>query len=169
MMKINVGRPSELIKVLSAITPCGVRHLQVRTHSHFWHTHDCIKTLSDKVASLVNLESLEFIGSSYPNLFDITRFLEFLHESSTNIKNLVIPISPPFPGQYPIQDRSFMVNKILHMIFRKNSLMKVRFYSKYDTLDENESITKIPDKDEWVSELNRKINGLIRNHGASRL
>ena len=165
MITITIGRPSDLVQQLSIMNIMHTNHLRINTNSHFWHTDDDLSPLVQALSRLRNLECLEFMGHSFPTLFSITEFITFLHDSPCDIKKLILPISPPFPGQYCIQDRHFMVNKILHTVHRKKSLEIVHFYSKNSVTDEfrgDESICF--QEDNWIVQLNKKIKSLLRNH-----
>jgi hypothetical protein len=163
MLTITSGRPSELVRSLGMINTMSVRHLRIMTHSHFWHTDDCISELVRKFGSLQYLETLEIVGDSYPTLLTLSEFLMFLHSSTCVLQTLTVNVSPPFPCQYRIQDRSFLTNKILHLIFDCKTLVNITFHSENVSVRNDE--TKIHQEDKWVKGLNVKARSLIRNHG----
>ena len=153
MITLEVGRPRELSRSLEMLSVMNVRHLRIHTKTHFWYTNDGLRDLVNKMGDFQNLLFLDITGDSYPSLLDITNFLEFLRSDSCNLKVLNIQISPPFPGQYCIQDRSFMVNKILHLIHNCRSIVRAKFYYKNEEGNGNV----------WVSEFNAKLNSILRN------
>jgi hypothetical protein len=157
MITIEVGRPSELVRNLRILNPMNVRHLRVRTYSHFWHTDDRLEDVISAIGDLRNLEHLDFVGDSHPNLLDLVNFLSFLQSRSCTLKTLNMPVSPPFPGQYRIQDRTFMTNKLLYLIHNCRSITSTTFRFKNSPNGDRE--------DEWVLGLNAKVRSLLRNRG----
>lgn len=178
MITLEAGRPNELSQSLAMLNSTTITHLRIRMHSHFWHTHDSMKTLKNEMRRFRNLLFLEFTGDSYPSLLDISDFLQFLDPSVCNIRVMKIPISPPFPGQYRIQDRTFLINKILYSIYNCRSIVSVKFYSKYGgdgedgesegeneckNWDDHESERRCSERKYWVRELNAKMKSILRN------
>lgn len=155
MITLEVGRPSELTKSLTVLNVMSVNHLRVCTKTHFWHTNDSLQSLVDEMGRFENLMYFEFVGDSYPTLLDVSNFLEFLRSSTCNMKVLKMPISPPFPAQYRIQDRTFMVNKVLYLIHNCRSIVSANFYYKNGGGEENR----------WVCNLNMKLRSILRNRG----
>lgn len=158
MITIECGRPSELIRSLRTFNPASVYHLRIMTQQHFWYTNDRIHDTIQELVKLPNLRCIEFNGDSYPSLADTVEFLMFLSYNTCNLRDLTMPIQPPFPGQYPIRDRNFLVNKLLHVIFTHQSLYNVKFYSPSNSLRHPDS------ENDWTNSLNMKIKSLIRNH-----
>lgn len=158
MITINCGRPSELNRSLRTLNPVSVYHLCINTQDHFWCTDDNIEDMIREFVKFPNLVCIEFNGNSFPTLADTINFLTFLSYNTCNLRSLRMPILPPYPGQYRIQDRSFMVNKLLQTIFNHQSLFDVKFYSPPNT-------PRYPnDTNDWTNSLNIKIKSLIRNH-----
>ena len=153
MISLEVDSPRQLANLLGTLNVMSVKHLRIHTRAHFWHTSDQMRVLVNKMGQFQNLLFLEVIGDSYPSLSDISNFLEFLGSSNCNLKNLKMTISPPFPGQYRIQDRTFMVNKILHLIYNCRSIISAAFYCKNREGEDNI----------WVCELNAKLRSILRN------
>lgn len=149
MLNINAGRPSELVNSLS-IVKYPIKHVRVNCYTHFWDTDDSVQDLITAFCSMEGLEFLEIIGDSYPNLLDIAVFIEFIKSKNCELKFLKMNIRAPFPGQYRIQEKNLMVNKILYTLFECSSLRGVMFISN--------------EQNKWVDNLNIKIQTLLRNH-----
>ena len=125
-----------------------IHTLRILTHSQFWHTGESLVNLVDKLGRFKSLQHLEICGGSYATILSIARFTMILNELP-NIKNLKMNIRIPFPGEYRIQDRSFIINRILQTLFKCPSLESTVFVSK--------------EQNTWVRELNGKIRSLFRN------
>jgi len=153
MITLEVGRPNELAQSLAMLNAMSVNHLRIHTKTHFWHTNDNLHSLVNEMERFKNLMFLEISGDSYPTLLDVSNFLEFLRSGTCNVKILKMPISPPFPGQYRIQDRTFMVNKVLYLIHNCRSIVRANFHCKNGE----------GGGDGWVHELNVKLRSILRN------
>lgn len=149
-MTVTSGRPSDLGRVLSSGLG-NIRHLRVICETHFWHTDDNLGEIVNMLAKMDSLEILEFVGNSYPDLLNVSTLLGFMRSERCNLKFLRMNIVSPFPGQYRIQDQSFMVNKVLGTLYNCKSLIGVVF----------ETSTQ----DRWVHELNAKIRSILTNRG----
>lgn len=151
MITLEVGHPRELSHSLEMLNTMNVKHLHIHTRAHFWHTNDQLQDIKNMIGEFYNLLFIEITGDSYPSLLDITNFLGFLRSENCNIKVLKLQISPPFPGQYRIQDRTFMINKVLRLIHDCRSIVSTQFYYKNGK------------DDVWVRELNEKLRSILRN------
>ena len=146
-ISIQVNSILELSTSLDSITH-EIHTLRIITHPHFWDSSESLVNLVDKLGRFKSIRSLELCGGSYGTLLNVLQFIMILNVLP-HIKNLKMNIRAPFPGEYRIQDKNFIVNRILQMLFKSPSLESAVFVSR--------------EQNTWVRELNAKIRSLFRN------